>query len=235
MATRVSEQRPAPPPRRNQRQGVWSALFSATIGNAFSLLQWSLLSILVSIIIEWVGMVFWWELTHSAAVLEREMGYLGSTQRNLLLNVYPAEVGLTFIGYAQRLVHWALLPEIGRALADTFGAGIGMGVQAVINIIFLFAVRLAICVSALTGFLVVGLVALIDGLVQRDIRRDCGGIESSTLFHWASRWIKPVLFVAFGGYLTWPTSVHPTLVFLPVIGVFGLMVFTAAKSYKKFL
>jgi integrating conjugative element membrane protein (TIGR03747 family) len=233
--TTARRDRPPPP----SRQSIWSWLLSCTVGNAFKLLKWSLLAISASILIEWAGMIWFWSPDHAKQILTQELTYLGSYNKNLITGLYPSDLGVQFIGIANSIVSFLKLREISNHLADGIIGGATQiaiyGIDAMVNTIFIFAVRSAICVSAITGFVLVGLVAFVDGLVERDIRRACGGIESAMLYHRAKRIIIPLLFLSFGGYLTAPISIHPTLVFLPVMALFAFSLFVAAKTFKKFL
>lgn len=225
-------------PQRPKRPGVWGWLMQTTVGNVFRFIGWSFVAIGVSILIEWVGMIKFWGPDHSRNILELEITYLGSYNRNLITGLYPHDVATTFMGWADKAVSVLHLREISNWFAgdvNSITQVIAYGLDAMINTIFIFAVRSAICISAMSGFLLVGLVAFIDGLVERDIRRACGGIESAAVYHRAKRIVVPILFLSFGGYLTAPISIHPTLVFLPVMVIFAVALFLTAKSYKKFL
>ena len=233
--TTTRTQRPPKP----TRSGVWSWLLDTTIGNAFRLMWWSVAAIGVSILVEWGGMIWFWGPDHSKQILELELTYLGAYNKNLITGLYPGDLGNQFIGVANTIVSALKLREVSAYLADGVIGGATQiaiyGIDALVNVIFIFAVRSAICASAITGFLLVGLVAFVDGLVERDIRKACGGIESAMLYHRAKRLLIPILFLSFGGYLTAPVSIHPTLVFLPVMGVFAFALFITAKTFKKFL
>ncbi|QEY15978.1 DUF4400 domain-containing protein [Cellvibrio sp. KY-GH-1] len=225
-------------PPRPKRVGVWGWLMQTTVGNVFRFTGWSLIAIGVSILVEWVGMVKFWGPDHSRKILELEITYLGAYNRNLITGLYPQDVAVTFMTWADKAVSILHLREVSNWFAGDVNSVtqvIAYGLDAMINTIFIFAVRSAICISALSGFVLVGLVAFIDGLVERDIRKACGGIESAMLYHRAKRIVVPTLFLSFGGYLTAPISIHPTLVFLPVMTVFAVAVFVTAKSFKKFL
>lgn len=228
-------ERPIP----HMQPGIWSWLFGTTLGNAFKLLWWSLLAICASVVIEWVGMIWFWGPDHSRQILELELTYLSNYNKNLITGLYPSDLGAHFIGAASALVSFLMLREISNHLADGVVNGATQiaiyGINSLVNTIFIFAVRSAICVSAMTGFVLVGLVAFVDGLVERDIRKACGGIESAMLYHRSKRLLIPILFLSFGGYLTAPISIHPTLVFLPVMALFALALFVTAKTFKKFL
>jgi integrating conjugative element membrane protein (TIGR03747 family) len=229
------------PPTRSQAEvktGSFTWLTHMTFGKAFEFLHWSLGAIVIAIIIEWVGMAFWWDADHSMIVLQEEIGYLSSFNRNLLLNIYPGDLAQHFIGYFNQFLQWSQLNRLGQDLTNSTNSiayFIGMGIQSSINVIFLFCVRLAICVSAITGFVVVGILAFMDGLTEREIRKNCGGHESALVYHHAKKWLGPSFFLALGFYLTIPFSIHPTIIFLPAMAITGFIIFTAASKFKKFL
>lgn len=233
--TGARPERPTP----KTRPGVWGWLFGGTLGNTFRLVKWSFYAIGVSVLVEWVGMIWFWGPDHSRQILELELTYLSSYNKNLITGLYPSDLGAHFIGAANTIVSTLMLREISNHLAEGVVGGATQiaiyGINSLVNTIFIFAVRSAICVSAMTGFVLVGMVAFIDGLVERDIRKACGGIESAMLYHRAKRLLIPILFLSFGGYLTMPISIHPTKVFLPVMALFAYALFVAAKTFKKFL
>jgi len=78
-------------------------------------------------------------------------------------------------------------------------------------------------------------VALVDGFVQRDLRRWGGGRESSFVYHWAKRSALPLLVLSWVIYLALPVSLHPSLVVLPFATLFALSVAVTASSFKKYL
>lgn len=235
MTQTSTTQRPARP----RRPGIWEWLFNSTVGRTFLFLKWSLYAIGASVLIEWAGMIWFWEPEHSQKILQKEMDYLSEFNRNMLLGVYPSDLGDQFVNNADKVVSFLHLREISAYFVDGVMGTVTRiavyGIDALVNTIFIFAIRSAICLSAITGFILVGLVAFIDGMVERDIRKACAGIESAMLYHRAKRLIVPILYLSFGGYLTAPISIHPTLVFLPVMALFAVAVFLTARSFKKFL
>src|SRR5690606_31819138 len=114
---------------------------------------------------EWIGMIWFWGPEHSRTILEIEMGYLSSYNRNLLLGFYPSDLGVMFVSVADTVVRFLRLDAMSQYLASSAAQTAFYGVSAIINTVFIFAVRSAICVSAITGFVLVALVAFIDGLV----------------------------------------------------------------------
>ena len=84
-------------------------------------------------------------------------------------------------------------------------------------------------------FAMFALVAIVDGLVKRDLRRWGGGRESSFVYHWAKRSALPLLVLTWVIYLAFPVSVHPSFIVLPFAMLFALSVTVTASSFKKYL
>ena len=237
-------------PRRGEvRQGL-IAKGLTTLAQA---IQWLFLSLVFSVLIEWAGMVLWWPeegLAHSRTMLEAELGYLDAGFRRSLMTSDPARFAKTVADrtyYAlfefTRLVdvlEWissppapgeeGLRPKLHRLYRPVADFGI-----AAMQITQVFSVRLAILTLATPVFALFTLVALVDGFVQRDLRRWGGGRESSFVYHWAKRSALPLLVVSWVVYLALPFSVHPTFVILPFATLFALSVAVTASSFKKYL
>ena len=99
----------------------------------------------------------------------------------------------------------------------------------------IFAVRLAVLLLAFPAFILLALVGLVDGLVQRDIRRWCGGRESSFVYHWAKKNLYPFLILPWIIYLAMPESIHPNLIVLPFAVCFSISVTIMAATFKKYI
>jgi integrating conjugative element membrane protein (TIGR03747 family) len=83
------------------------------------------------------------------------------------------------------------------------------------------------------AFLLIGVAALIDGLVQRELRIYGGGIERASIYHHAKPWIRPAIVSTWFLYLSIPFSIHPNLIFVPAMLLFGGAVFLTSALYKK--
>ena len=108
-------------------------------------------------------------------------------------------------------------------------------ILAALQITQVFALRLAILLLATPVFLLFGVMALVDGLVRRDLRRWGGGRESSFVYHWSKRSALPLLVTAWVIYLALPFSLHPSWVILPFATLFALCIAITASSFKKYL
>jgi integrating conjugative element membrane protein (TIGR03747 family) len=237
-------------PRRGEvRQG----LISKTLSTLAQAVQWLLLSLVFSVIIEWAGMVLWWPdegLDHSRGMLAAELGYLDADFRRSVVTSDPARFAKTVADksyYAlfefTRVVDF--LEWIGRSPAagedglrpklHSLYRPVADFVVAAMQVSQVFSVRLAILTLATPVFVLFTLVALVDGFVQRDLRRWGGGRESSFVYHWAKRSALPLLVLSWVVYLALPFSLHPTFVILPFATLFALSVAVTASSFKKYL
>jgi integrating conjugative element membrane protein (TIGR03747 family) len=237
-------------PRRGEvRQGLISRALS-TLAQA---IQWLLLSLVFSVIVEWAGMVLWWPeegLDHSRRMLAAELGYLDADLRRSVVTSDPARFARTVADktyYAlfefTRVVdalEWISRPPAAgedglRSRFHRHYRPIADFVVAAMQVTQVFSVRLAILTLATPVFLLFTLVALVDGFVQRDLRRWGGGRESSFVYHWAKRSALPLLVLSWVVYLALPFSLHPTFVILPFAALFALSVAVTASSFKKYL
>jgi len=108
-------------------------------------------------------------------------------------------------------------------------------VLATLQVTQVFSLRLAILTLAMPVFVLFSLVALVDGLVQRDLRRWGGGRESSFVYHYVKKAAVPLLVMTWVIYLALPFSLHPTFVVLPFATVFALTIAVTASTFKKYL
>ncbi len=186
----------ADPRRRVVQEGLISNSLTATA----KVIQWVLFSLVFSIIIEWAGMVFWWPeegLEHSRAMLAKEIGYLDNDFRRSVVTSDPARFTQRFADSSYHylfevtrfvdFIRWVSPPpttnERGvRPTLHKIYHPIAEFVIAMMQVTQVFSVRLAILTLAMPVFLLFSLVALVDGLVQRDLRRwgGVGRVRSST-------------------------------------------------------
>ncbi|MCP5445293.1 MAG: TIGR03747 family integrating conjugative element membrane protein, partial [Chromatiaceae bacterium] len=137
-------------------------------------------------------------------------------------------------------IQWVSLPprkyEQGvRATLHMVYKPLAEYVLAMMQVTQVFSVRLAILTLAMPIFLLFSLVALVDGLVQRDLRRWGGGRESSFVYHYAKKAALPLVVLTWVTYLALPFSLHPTFVILPFATLFALTVAVTASTFKKYL
>ncbi|OLU25503.1 integrating conjugative element membrane protein [Pseudomonas sp. PA15(2017)] len=213
-----------------------------------------LLSLLMSIVIEWIGMAMkWWTedgYLHSQAMLQVELGWIAKDFTQSLLMSDPIQTAqqLTHTVYEWLFVksgflEWIVqarqpLPKGASALqvySNNLVTALEDYLLATLYVTLTFMVRLVILVLTSPLFAMATLVGLVDGLVRRDIRRFGAGRESSFLYHHSKRLIAPLFFSSWLIYLSLPFSLHPNWILLPCAALLGLAVSITAGSFKKYL
>lgn len=243
----------ARPPAVRETPVTRPGLLARVLRRIGSALRWLLLSLLLSVLIEWIGMAFWWPeagLEHSRRMLAAELAFLNDDFRDSLLSGDPARfVGRTADGAyhllfevtrLRRASEWLKraasrsdespvfsVQRLYRPLAD--------GITAAGQVLKLFMVRLAVLTLAMPAFLLFSLVGLVDGLVQRDLRRWGGGRESSYLYHYAKQSVWGFLVTAWVLYLALPVSVNPAFIIVPFAALFAFSISVTASAFKKYL
>jgi integrating conjugative element membrane protein (TIGR03747 family) len=236
-----------------RRQVVQEGLISKSLTAATKVIQWLLLSLLFSILVEWAGMVLWWPdegLDHSRAMLATEISYLDTDFRRSVVTSDPARFAKRFADHTYHylfevtrfvdFIQWVSPPPVPneqglRSTLHKIFHPISEFVIAMMQVTQVFSVRLAILTLAMPIFLLFSLVALVDGLVQRDLRRWGGGRESSFVYHYAKMAALPLVVITWVVYLALPFSLHPTFVVLPFAALFALTVAVTASTFKKYL
>ncbi|NIB44040.1 TIGR03747 family integrating conjugative element membrane protein [Pseudomaricurvus alkylphenolicus] len=237
------------PRNRVVQRGFWSNLLTGFA----QCLKWLVVSLLFSIIVEWIGMTFWWEaqgIDHSQQMLANELSFLGTDVQHSLLTDNPTTYAdslskwfhVLLFEYTRilELIEW-LSPEPApgekgiRLVLRNLYWPMSEYVAAAVQITQVFAVRLAILTLASPAFGLFALVALVDGLVRRDLRRWGGGRESSFVYHYAKKAAFPLIISAWVIYLALPVSIHPSWVILPFSIGFAFTVSVTASTFKKYL
>jgi integrating conjugative element membrane protein (TIGR03747 family) len=239
----------ADPRRREVRQGLISRLLTTAAQG----IKWVLVSLVFSVLVEWVGMTFWWPeegLGHSRAMLEAEIGYLEADFGRSLMSSDPvrftkgvADKAYFLLFEVTRIsdfIAWIAAPPSAneaelRSKLHQLLRHVAKYVIAAMQVTHVFSVRLAILALATPVFVLFSLVAFVDGLVKRDLRRWGGGRESSFVYHWAKCSALPLLVLTWVVYLALPFSLHPSFVVLPFAILFAFRVEVTASTFKKYL
>jgi integrating conjugative element membrane protein (TIGR03747 family) len=239
---------PVTRPARVQAQGgLLTWLLSLAFGAAVSIIG----SLAVGTMIEWVGMHVWWKdqgVRHSRDMVSEDLGYLSEYRRSLLTDdtVAFAESWADAATKAARATGVLLLIKKGSepSAADSKGESrtrqllhsLAPYLTAMVYVWQDAFIRLAIVYLALPAFAIAFLIGLVDGLGRRDIRKWCGGRESSFVYHHAKRLLWPAFTFGFFVYLTWPTGgFNPAWVVLPFCAASAYTVSLMAATFKKYL
>jgi integrating conjugative element membrane protein (TIGR03747 family) len=220
------------------RQPSNSGILAKTLGLAVGAVIWIIVALIASIVMEWIGMWYFWpELgaSHSQTMLFEELDYLsGPLERNMF-----TDSTVTYVAQFTGQLTYYVLDHTGiRLLTERFigtNPVIAEYYQAAINTIEVFAVRLAILTLSAPVFVLFGMVAVTDGLVQRDLRRWGGGRESSYLYHRAKHWVIPTATISASLYLSAPITVNPAYIIVPCAAFSAMLLRIMMATMKKYL
>lgn len=241
--------------RSSAQQAAEQGILARWVTQLLQALIFLIMTLCFSIATEWAGMAtgFWDEAgtQHSQAMLEQELSVLNANFRRSVIVEQPVQFARRFANNFYDLIFRKTgIESLILALAKpTPGVNDGRFRQrlrhyyqlvedyilAAMLITQVFAVRLAVLILALPAFVLLGLMGLTDGLVQRDIRRWSGGRESSFIYHWAKKVLYPALILPWILYLAIPSSLHPNLIVLPFAILFAVSVRVMASTFKKYL
>lgn len=214
-------------------------------------------SLLLCILIEWIGMhLFWPEQgsRHAQSMLSYELDQLSSYFTRSIVIREPGRTAHRLVAqvhdwsvFRNGLPEWAregsAPPSSGSAspaknlryyLGQVYVHSEGYVIAAAYTLL-VFLVRLLVLALMLPLFLMAAFVGLVDGLVRRDIRRFGAGRESGFVYHRARATLMPLLVLPWGLYLALPISVSPLWILLPSAVLLGVAVDIAAGSFKKYL
>ena len=152
----------AEPAQDPRRRVVQEGLISKSLTAIAKIIQWLLLSLVFSIIIEWVGMVIWWPaegIEHSRNMLTKEVSYLNTDFRRSVITSDPAQFAkriadgtyhylfevTRFVDFIRWINPQPLLDEEGiRPILHKIYLPVAEFVIATMQVTQVFSVRLAI-------------------------------------------------------------------------------------------
>lgn len=210
----MSEQRP-PPSRPPQGPIGW--LLSLT-GRLIGLVIGALV---LRIVLELAGLYFWWPQEgskHIFLVMRQE-------RVELVIALQSHPLGNEILVLLEKGATHVLM--VNRLLQKPFTALAYTLVSFMQRLIWLATMSPLFCLCAVTG--------LTEGLVQRDLRRFGSGLESVFLHRYVIRSGSSVATTLWVVYLAQPLFLPAMLVLLPAALWFGITVWMAAGSFKRWL
>lgn len=248
---------PSPVATAERQQAGSRSLFWRTVSLPLRLLGVLCGSLLLCVLVEWVGMhLFWPEQgwRHSQAMLHYELNQLSSHFTRSVLLQEPGPTMNRLIKETQETVlnrsglrAWRASVSRQAGVPDESLAGkirhylsllyrqLESYLIAAGYTVLVFLVRLLVLCLMVPLLLLAAFVGLVDGLVRRDIRRFGAGRESGFVYHRAKAAVVPLLVLPWIVYLAMPVSLNPLLVLLPGAVLLGTAVSIVAGSFKKYL
>ena len=234
----------------SERRGLIPKLFGL-MGRIFGVL---LFSAFMSIIMEWVGMAWWFAddytgYSHAQEMFQQELTYLNSAAKSGAADTYASAKANQYVQEAIDVaffrsgvmdwIHTSHVVKPGDHDMVVFFKDIQAAIYdyliAMAYTLMTFMVRVTILTLSLPVFLLFGLVGFADGLMKRDLRRFTGGYESSFVYHIAKGFSAPLIVTAWIIYLAMPVSVHPNYLITPFAAMFAFAIFITASKFKKYL
>ena len=225
------------PPR--QPRGLVGRIFQWTLGVVGAVAA----ALVLAVVIEWGGLTFFWAdqgAARSAGVLRQDLAWLAGVDTDPIIlplvtlpapSVLAAEISA---GIYHAVFVWT---GIGQVLAwlSTSSAVLAVYLEAGLNAVQTFFVRLAITITALPLFLVFAWWGAMEGLVRRDLRRFGGDIERGMIYHWAKHVAGATLAVPVFLYLAWPGSINPAWLFVPFTLALGVNLMVVTSTFTKYV
>lgn len=214
-------------------------------------------SLLLCILVEWVGMHLFWPdqgWRHAQGMVSYELEQLSTY---FTRSIVVEEPGRTAHWFVNTVYEWVFVKTGVMAWVQDTAAQARAGSeeqarnlryyvsQIYVHVesyllsaaytLLVFLVRLLVLCLMLPLFMMAGFVGLVDGLVRRDIRRFGAGRESGFVYHRAKATLMPLMVMPWMVYLALPVSISPIFILLPTALLLGIAVNIAAGSFKKYL
>ena len=234
---------------QDKRQSLFFRLLKFTILHVGAIAMLLLVSLIASIIIEVIGAYFIWTelgINNSRNMLHKELSNISNERfHRVILN--PIDSTLLLL----KATNTSLSDWYAHFIAKKFAIVLPTGdivdlskvkdealliLEIIWNMIRVFIIRCFISIYSLPLLAIFLLVAFIDGLAARDLRRFAAERESGYLFHFTNRLIRPsIIYTIIFLYLSIPTTVEPAYFFTTAYSLVAVAAFLTAKWYKKFL
>lgn len=239
-----------------QQQDRPKTLLGKMLGLPLALFGILCASLFISIIVEIVGMSFFWAdegYQHAQSMFYAELEQFSEIFTQSIVHSNPVQ----FVTWVLEVTHEWLFVRTGiteqaqaivtptdldsarklrfREFIALAYSNIQDYVLAAAFTTLTFILRVMVLFLSLPLILLAIFVGLIDGLVRRDIRRIVAGHESGFIYHRARSMLIPLTVLPWMVYLAMPWSVSPLLVLLPGAILLGAAVNITAGSFKRYI
>ncbi|ONH50904.1 integrating conjugative element membrane protein, PFL_4697 family [Pseudomonas cedrina] len=212
-------------------------------------------SLLLSLIIELVGMQLFWPeqgWRHAQAMMNFELQQFSTQFTRSLVVQAPGRIAYRWVTWLHEsllldtgVLNWVERVNAQAQFSDTrrgFNAVVAQAVTHLENYVLAafyasatFGLRVLLLVLTLPLFLLAAVTGMVDGLVRRDVRRFGAGRESGFVYHRARALLMPLALSPWAVYLALPISVHPLVILLPSALLLGIAIRITVASFKKYL
>lgn len=227
-------------------------LLAKAIGGFMQIIGWILFSLILAILVEWIGMATIWQeqgSNHAKNSLASDLSYLNkrllfrmSRIENKIQSV--VDLAMAWVDRQSEKLDLSNLHSVDKEIkiknvVERLNTKAETGnyqpyIEAVPNVIKTFFVRVALLIFSLAAFALFFILGMVDGLVERDLRRWGGGRESSMVYNLARKSIFRFFIGACVIYISFPISINPTWIILPFAVAIGFSTRVTFERLKKY-
>lgn len=235
---------------RTRRQGI----LTKTVTFILSLPVTVMVTLLISVLVEW-GLIFhcdqasqaqtlceWTDFfphfheNHARHMLNQEAQYLNQHFKDSVMGAEP----IRWVGAVLQWVDSQIFQPLGVNKLKSSSSVTKLDREwiyliAAVYIVKVVLLRLCVLFFSLPAYGLFGLVGLVTGLVERDLRKFGAGRESTDRFELSVRLLAPSIVLCGILYLSWPNSINPAFIVVPFAALFGYAVHLSLSNYKKYL
>ena len=223
----------------NRPRSLLARVFRWNLGLAVALI----VAIMLSIIVEWLGLTFFWAeqgAARSESVLRQDLAWLRGAATDPIVLPFgslpaPSVIALDLsTGLYRALFVWTGLELAVRWISDASALAAAY-LQSALNATQTLFVRLAITLTAMPLFAIFALWGALEGLIRRDLRRFGGDVERGMIYHWAKHVAGATMVLPIILYLAWPGSVNPAILFVPFALALAVNIMIISSTFIKYV
>lgn len=171
---------------------------------------------------------------HSQNMLQTEASYLNKHFKKSVLGSGPVTLAGKTLKWLDKNIFYPLGIKSYKKTPDNERGQGWHYIIAAYNITKVVFLRLCVIFLSMPAYILFILVGAITGLVERELRKVGADIESTDKFELATKLLVPSVILCFVFYLSWPSSINPSLIIVPFAALCGYAFHLTARNYKKF-
>lgn len=195
-----------------------------------------LLSLIISIGIEWVGIATdFWDLPghlHAKAMMVNEARFLSDSFSESAVGKKLLSTAVISVEWVDTANSWLGFTDLSSASAEEL-TWYEIAYASAFYITKVFLLRLVVVLFNVPLFAIMGLIGIVFGLIARDLRRFGAATEHKKRFLLYFRLIKPAIWFSAVVYICWPDVINPMFVFVPAAFFFMYVLENSIKNFQK--
>lgn len=216
-----------------QGRGIIAKVFSGLCKLPLVLL----LSLLISIAIEWGGIALdYWDKPghlHAREMMIREARFLSDSFAGTKYGEFLLSSGVHSVQWLdESMDSWFQFSDMSEK-SPSLLSGVEVAYASAVYITKVFLLRITVFIFSMPLFVVLALVGIVFGLVRRDLRRFGAATEHKKRFVLYYRMINPSMWLSAAIYLTWPDVANPLFILVPGAFFLSYCLENAITNFQK--